>query len=674
MAFAGHVTIADTGPIFAGSSGPTTLDVLSGTGGNPVVFGDHVTVNSMTLPAGITVLGSLTGVANYTNSLTVNVASFVTPGIYNIPFSWVDVETPSKFGSDSFNVDVQVPPIDLDANILADSDVVSDLGVSTTTSSDVTADSSVFANGGFLLNVAAPLVSDSATVGNTRFLLRVGAVLVSDSSAVGDFNNDPTSLFADSSIALDLHAHYHSTSGLVAGASLAADARLHETLHASLLAGSSISFKTVHVTTNIVGDSSFTSRLSGPVRITAALAANSFLFPGQRLHVSAGLTATSSIFADFNDDPTSIFANSTITADLSFAVTGLSANILADSNVNADLPDQVVSLYFHAVAVSPTKIRLLFPDGMLNDENLNSISSYEVTDASGNDLGVLSVTPEDPPEPTSVALVLSAPLVTAQNYSVTVSTLVQLAAGGPLSPNRTGFYWLQEAGTPIILQLGEFTGEVEGGLFGNPDGQVFFSPALNVAAANSVIQVEEVDVCTYAFDTYTFPQPIDPVSLFTFGAGRPPGSVLGPGGAVLWAPFPRNMEAMFELGFSPALTNDIMPQPDDVSVTALFRATWDITYVALLNDPAWRLYAEQVVVPGTPPLFITANNAGPIPFGGETLLIVRMNLNGQSSLSAVLSDVVALHAHLVTNSFINGDPVEAVLGAGSSLTASITVV
>lgn len=46
---------------------------------------------------------------------------------------------------------------------------------------------------------------------------------------------------------------------------------------------------------------------------------------------------------------------------------------------------------------------------------------------------------------------------------------------------------------------------------------VFFSPASEQAAANSVIQIESVDVCTIAYDAYVIPLPVDPPPLFTYG-------------------------------------------------------------------------------------------------------------------------------------------------------------
>lgn len=423
----------------------------------------------------------------------------------------------------------------------------------------------------------------------------------------------------------------------------------------------------VSLNANLIADSTLVTNGSVAFTLASSPTSNSSLSASTSLD-NASIVADSAFVGILNVSGNHFIANSSFTANATVAFE-CSTSILGGASINLG-----PTIALNALAVSPTKIRVLFPVGMLNDANLVNPSNYTITDEFANVLTILSVTPENPPTPTSVSLVLSAPLATTRSYTVTVSGAIQMATGGSIAPNTTSFDWVQEPNTgPITIPLNEFTGEVSGGLYGNPAGMVFFSPALNASAANSVIQVEEVDVCTYAFDSYTFPQPIDPLPLITFGQGRPPGSLLGPGsGTVLWAPFPRNMDAMFELGFSPTLTNDLVPFADDGAVTVTMRATWDPTFVALLNDSAWVLYAEQVTVPSTPPLFITANNGSPIPSGGTVILVIKLRLLGQSHVTAALSHAVALQATIVADSDFFTLPATAQLTGFSTISAKLS--
>jgi hypothetical protein len=466
----------------------------------------------------------------------------------------------------------------------------------------------------------------------------------------------------------------------------------------------------VHVGASIQSNSSLTGSLSFGAGINASLTTDS-TFTGTQLndHSTANITAGSFLTGaylasvtrgymladsfltaslEFETSDNMWTANSNVTAELTqtylplnLAVTGPFA-IIADSLVTADISirylihaaieaDSVANiradLYLIGVPVSPTKLRVLFPE-LMNDSDVTVATTYTVMDMFGNGIPVLSVTADDPPYPIAVSLILGTSLTTTEFYSVSVpGTLTSFYGNqiGAIQRNSDGtfgttlkdaFQWIAPDNTvPINIPLSTFTGEVQGGLYGNPDGLVFFSPALNVPAANSVIQVEEVDVCTYAYDTYTPPVAIDPIPLFTFGMGRPAGSVLGPGGAVLWAPFPRNMEAKFELGFSPTLTNDIVPSPSDSSVVVVMQTTWALGYVALLNDTAYVTYAEQFPVPATPPLFITANNIAPIPGGGTLIWFglstpVAAVLTGAATVSAKLSETLTLSKAIVADS------------------------
>jgi len=159
--------------------------------------------------------------------------------------------------------------------------------------------------------------------------------------------------------------------------------------------------------------------------------------------------------------------------------------------------------------------------------------------------------------------------------------------------------------------LKRFTGEVTGGLFGNPAGLVFFSPSLgNGSSPNSAIVVDEVSVCTKAYDTYSFPVPVDPLPLYTHGGGLTgtlPDSVLN--SAVLFTDFYRMREAQFNLGDSQA---DTAPTAVSSRALATLHETWDPTLVSLLNNTTWHLYD------GSLSSFILADNTAPIPAGTTT--------------------------------------------------------
>lgn len=146
-------------------------------------------------------------------------------------------------------------------------------------------------------------------------------------------------------------------------------------------------------------------------------------------------------------------------------------------------------------------------------------------------------------------------------------------------------------------------------LFGNPDGMVFFSPALKTGGApNSSIQVDEVKACTTTYDTYHFPQPIDPIPLYTHGLGiTPTPEVTLLNEAVLITDFYRLKEARFDIGMRP---EDTVTAFADGGLSVVMTQVYPPAQIALLNNPAWALFAA-----GAPPpfLFITADNSIPIP-------------------------------------------------------------
>jgi hypothetical protein len=286
---------------------------------------------------------------------------------------------------------------------------------------------------------------------------------------------------------------------------------------------------------------------------------------------------------------------------------------------------------FFAVATSVQRVRVVFAQVMLNDLNLSSPSSYSVSDFDGNSLPIETAVPEQATNPLSVMLTLGTNLGDSDFYVCAISNNIRTEIGQNVVPPTSVFQWLQGE-TQINVPLSVFTGEVSNDpLLGDPGGLVFFSPALDTSTPNSIIQVEDVDVCTTAYDTYTLPAPVDPIPLYTYGGGLVPTPSPDPyllNQCVLWAPFPRLVEAQFEVGFNP---EDIVPPPVDTSCSILINMPWAPGYVALLNDPVYYLLPQASPPQSVPPMFITANNLAPIPPGPETIIVLHVQLGGRSN-------------------------------------------
>lgn len=278
---------------------------------------------------------------------------------------------------------------------------------------------------------------------------------------------------------------------------------------------------------------------------------------------------------------------------------------------------------FFAVATRKTRVRLVFSEPMLQNAALLDPASYSLTDLSGNLVSVTSVTAEQITDVMSVILTLGEDLVDERQYVVTVLNTVVTVTLNSLNPNTSMFQWVENTLTTQV-PVHSFSGELIGGLLGNHAGLVFFSPALENSAADSIIQVEEVDVCTKAFDEYHFPQPIDPPVLMTHGAGvvpTPTTTTLN-STCVLWAPFPRLAEAKFELEMG---LEETVPAPTDTLYEVSLTETWPSARVAILNNTGWKLFDNA----GTPPeYFITADNLTPFE---KTITIVNLSWSGESS-------------------------------------------
>lgn len=289
---------------------------------------------------------------------------------------------------------------------------------------------------------------------------------------------------------------------------------------------------------------------------------------------------------------------------------------------------------FIAAGMTPTRVRLLFSAPMLINSVLTDPASYEVTTLQGVPLAILSAVPEQSVNPLSVILTLAAPgMGTTEWYQAVIVGDVQTTSGLAPNPLQHVFQFIEPAGS-FRVDPQNFTGEVQGGLFGYPNGLVFFSPALEVPISNSILQVEDIDVCSTAYDTYHFPKPIDPFPLFTWSPHAPQ-TTLGQTGVVLWAGFPRLSDARLELTFTGSHMVEPMPTTVDSGCSITMQQTWDPAYVALLNDPAWYLYNDTGT--SVPPMFICANNLAPIPPGASvSFTILRTAFGGTSSTQSVL--------------------------------------
>jgi hypothetical protein len=318
---------------------------------------------------------------------------------------------------------------------------------------------------------------------------------------------------------------------------------------------------------------------------------------------------------------------------------------------------------YFSCGTTSTRVRIIFNTAVQSGPATDR-TNYTVTDFNGHALPISSVASEQAGgSVSSVVLTLGTPMGTTQWYQTTLSSNVKSIDGYSFSPLTHDFQWVQPVQTTSV-PIQEFSNRHRGGpeIYFSPSllqsfredssgpvqepssqpdtpsihrrhtvGQVFFSPSLNVAASNSVIEVEEVTCCTTAYDQYHFPQPVDPSPFYVWSPATP--TVLGQAGVVLWGGFPRLGEARFELE---SYLEDTMPEAFDGCCSILMREPFDPSYVSLLNDPAWSMFDETHST--TPPMFICADiTQGPIPPGPESITVLQCALVGGSSFTAAAS-------------------------------------
>lgn len=267
----------------------------------------------------------------------------------------------------------------------------------------------------------------------------------------------------------------------------------------------------------------------------------------------------------------------------------------------------------HARATGSLRIRLFCSaERLLLNAELLDPNSYQLLADHQTVVPIVSVLPEVSGNPYSVVLVPDSPLESTSWYTlILLSGALRTESGKLLYPDHITFQWVDTPAT-VSVPFDSFSGEVSGGILGEPDGVVFFSPALNIPVSGSVIQVDQVSVCTQAYDTYIPPVLVDPPPLYSFSPNLAI-SQLGLNNTVLWASPFRLGEATIVLQ---DLRSDTVPTAVDGRCVVEVKEPWDQTFVSLLNNPAWHLYD------GNPTAFICANNLAPIPPGPDTTIVL----------------------------------------------------
>lgn len=281
---------------------------------------------------------------------------------------------------------------------------------------------------------------------------------------------------------------------------------------------------------------------------------------------------------------------------------------------------------FIAAVQSKTKLAVWFSVPMQVDSEFTDIGNYRVTDLKGNILVVGEVTTSGPSPVRRVEITLQdgyefSPL---DYYSVTVEPAVVSTQGASVTPPSRVVQWREHLWAakgvgPISIPIASFSGEVSGGLLGQPAGQIFFSPALEQAIANSTLEVDEVSLCTRAYDVYTIPPQVpDPVPLRTWDGTAATHLVGGTNVGVLYAPAERMGEARLDLS---DLREETMPQAVDGPADGVLVEPIDILKGGFLNDARWGLADGVLPDPsgGTyPAAFHTIDNLTPVGAGPTT--------------------------------------------------------
>jgi hypothetical protein len=320
--------------------------------------------------------------------------------------------------------------------------------------------------------------------------------------------------------------------------------------------------------------------------------------------------------------PGSVLLDTTEQQEITYTVTvadakNLFGDFLTPTGHSVSFVGCPLLITFSAVAQSKRVVTLLFSQPMLQNTEFSDPASYTITDLQGNLISITSVSPFGPSPISRLSISLGSDLTAFGYYVATVTDpLVQSVTLRAVDPNTDLFQWTQQFTFPMQIPISSFTGEVTGGLLGQPLGQVFFSPSLLVAAPNSAIQIDEVSVCTRAYDVYSFPSIPDPKIFSTHGGGLVAtyeASLLNDAGRVTYASFssPRRLnEARFDFNFTGLA--ETMPTAVDGPADATLYEPLDPTFVSYLGDFSKVLF-DGIGMPVT-----TADNLAPIPPGATT--------------------------------------------------------
>jgi len=307
--------------------------------------------------------------------------------------------------------------------------------------------------------------------------------------------------------------------------------------------------------------------------------------------------------------------------DIVYTVTvGDAVSINGDSlgvDDSANFRGYVQTTSFIAGAESSTKVELIFSTAMTVNAALTTPSSYTIQATDGGHLiPVISAFVSGSTPYQRVVLVLGEALLSKQFYAVTVGSTVFSLLGLNVTPPTYILQWADMTQpvliAPLEIPIKDFSGEVRGGLLGQPDGQVFFSPAFSTVSAQSTIELEELSVCTKAYDEYLLPVDPDPEPLRTFSPNG--GTSLLGISTVLWAPAARLGRAVMVLGRH---ETDACQQAADGPSYATLVETINTNRAAFLNDPRWKTYPNTSAL-----VFRTADNQtsiGPGPTTNKTL-------------------------------------------------------
>jgi hypothetical protein len=289
-------------------------------------------------------------------------------------------------------------------------------------------------------------------------------------------------------------------------------------------------------------------------------------------------------------------------------IQAIGADFLDPEHAEAPFDGALIAASFTAAAQSERKVRLQFSEPMAIDAEFTDPANYQLTRLDGHVVPVNSVG-QTGPDDTRAQLMLDEDLTPFVHYSVQLGPALRTEAGSAVRPDTALFQWKRSNARPIRLEIGRFTGEVSGGILGTPAGQVFFSPALGTSAANSVVEIESVSVCTRAYDVYTLPGTFGLTNpwLFTFPASSVGGTaLLGAGGGILSG---RALRLGLPAIALTDLQTDQFSTAEDGPAEGLLSEPIDITRASFLNDARWRTFPGIGASLGA---FTTADNGTPI--------------------------------------------------------------